>query len=172
MITSTKVNLLPGRSVWQSAVFLAVGFWLSGSLLLDLVVMPALYVSGMMTQPGFASAGYSMFWIFNRLGLLCVAIAFVGLLSLLRQHEVAGWAIAAGWLLLGVTFALTYVMTPVMSGLAMPLNWLTSEARIPGSMAQMHGIYWVLELAKLGLSAALLVAVGLRFSGDRLEAGR
>lgn len=172
MITSTKVHLLPGRSVWQSAVLLAVGFWLSGSLLLDLVVMPAMYASGMMTQPGFASAGYSMFWIFNRLGLLCVAIAFVGLLSLLQQHKVAGWAIAAVWLLLGVTFALTYVMTPVMSGLAMPLNWLTSEASIPDSMAQMHGIYWVLELVKLGLSAALLVAVGRRFSGDRLEAGR
>ncbi|QKD85104.1 hypothetical protein HPC62_20675 [Thermoleptolyngbya sichuanensis A183] len=171
-MTSTKFNLLPGRSVWQSAVLLAVGFWLSGSLLLDLVVMPAMYASGMMTQPGFASAGYSMFWVFNRLGLLCVAIAFVGLLSLLRQHKVAGWAIAAVWLLLGVTFVLTYVMTPVMSGLAMPLNWLTSEASIPGSMAQMHGIYWVLELVKLGLSAALLVAVGRRFLGERLEAGR
>jgi hypothetical protein len=34
----------------------------------------------------------------------------------------------------------------------------------------MHGIYWVLELVKLGLSAALLVAVGRPFPGDRLEA--
>ncbi|GAB4144069.1 MAG: hypothetical protein Fur0046_21400 [Cyanobacteria bacterium J069] len=150
-------------------VLLTVGFWLSGSLLLDLVVMPAMYASGMMTQPGFASAGYSVFWVFNRLGLLCVAIAFVGLLSLLQQHKISGWAIAAVWMLLGITLLLTYVMTPVMSGLALPLDWLTGNSEVPSSMAQMHGIYWVLEVLKLGLSAALLVAVGRRLPDERLS---
>jgi len=62
------------RLNWQNIVTLTLSFWLSGSLILDWVIMPSLYVSGMMTQAGFATAGYLIFWNFNRIELLSAAL--------------------------------------------------------------------------------------------------
>jgi hypothetical protein len=53
---------------------LTLGFWFSSSIILDWVIIPSLYVSGMMTQSGFASAGYLIFWNFNRIELVCAAL--------------------------------------------------------------------------------------------------
>lgn len=43
------------RPLWQAVAMLTLGFWLSASLVLTWVIMPSLYVTGMMTQPSFAS---------------------------------------------------------------------------------------------------------------------
>jgi hypothetical protein len=60
----------------------ALGFWLSGSLLLDFVIMPGLSAVGMMSQANAATVGYSLFWIFNRIELLCAALVLTSLLAL------------------------------------------------------------------------------------------
>ena len=62
------------RPIWQTIVVVTLGLWLGGSLVLDWVIMPSLYLSGMMTQPGFTTAGYLIFWNFNRIELLAAAI--------------------------------------------------------------------------------------------------
>jgi len=67
------------RPIWQTIVTLTLGFWLSGSLILDWVILPSLYVSGMMTQAGFAT-GYLIFWNFNRIELLSAALVLTGVL--------------------------------------------------------------------------------------------
>lgn len=48
------------RPIWQTAIILTLGFWLSASLVLDWVIMPSLYLSGMMSQAGFTTAGYTI----------------------------------------------------------------------------------------------------------------
>lgn len=49
------------RPVWYTMLTLTLGFWLSASLLLDWVILPSMYFSGMMNLDSFASAGYSIF---------------------------------------------------------------------------------------------------------------
>ncbi|NJK28011.1 MAG: hypothetical protein HC925_05090 [Coleofasciculaceae cyanobacterium SM2_3_26] len=74
---------------WQMFVFAVLGFWLSSSLMLDFVVMPSLYVSGMMDASGFAVAGYSMFGSFNRVELLCAGLGISGVWMLCWEKALA-----------------------------------------------------------------------------------
>lgn len=61
------------KPMWQAAVLFTLMFWLSGSLILDTVVMPVLYTSGMMGESGFAAAGYG-YWLLELLKLFVGAI--------------------------------------------------------------------------------------------------
>ncbi len=136
-----------------------LAFWLSGSLILDAVIMPSMYAAGMMTQPGFASAGYSIFWVFNHLEVLCAALALTGVLVLRNtiSSTITRWAIPMALGLLIIALIYTYALTPEMSALGMQLNWFdTSE--VPTVMNQMHGGYWLLEVVKFVVGSALLSA--------------
>jgi hypothetical protein len=42
---------------WTTLAMVVLGFWLSASFVIDLIILPSLSVAGMMTQNGFASAG-------------------------------------------------------------------------------------------------------------------
>lgn len=155
---------------WQTIILCALGFWLSGSLVLDLIIMPGLYSAGMMNQPGFASAGYSIFWVFNRIELLCAAIALTGILVLKQaklqaiQHQ--RMVIILSIILLGVALIDTYGLTPQMSALGLNLNLFEPSAEVPAVMTQMQSGYWVLELIKLAACGAII-----KFCyGDRLLA--
>jgi hypothetical protein len=136
---------------WQPIVFLTLAFWFSCSLLLDVVIMPQLYVAGMMTQPGFATAGYSIFWIFNRVELVCAALILTGLLVLNQvQSQVYGKqaiALSVGLLLIGLVY--TYGLTPEMSALGLQLDLFSTSQALPAGMQQMQIGYWLLEVAKL-----------------------
>src|ERR671933_512893 len=145
---------------WQTIAMFALGFWLSGSLIVDFVLMPSLYGAGMMSQAGFATAGYSIFWIFNRIELLCAALVLVSLLALrgtsnLYSH-VRRWAIFLSALLLAIAIIYTYIMTPQMTALAVQLNLLEPVNEIPAGMITMQGGYWLLELIKLVAGATVL----------------
>jgi hypothetical protein len=148
------------RPVWQTAVIFTLAFWLSATAILDFVFMPALYAAGMMTQPGFVTAGYSLFWVFNRLELLCAGLALTGALVLYSTHCASGsqgrTAIILSALLLAVTLVDTYALTPYMSALGLQLNLFEPVAEIPVAMNQMHGSYWVLEALKLAAAGSLL----------------
>lgn len=155
----------PGAlSSWYSAVLLALGFWISSSLLLDCLIMPGMYVSGMMEQPEFGTAGYILFWMFNRIEVVCGAIVLTGLLILRYHRSATGvitsavrsrWALGLGLGLLAIALTYTYLLTPAMGSLGIPLD-LFEEAAVPAAMNQLHGIYWGLELLKLAGAAMLL----------------
>jgi hypothetical protein len=151
---------------WQQLAIGSLGFWLSGSLILDLVVMPTLWMTGMMESSGFASASYSIFWIFNRVELLCAAAILSGIWALQRgssRVSAKQELLAGAIVLMGIATIYTFVLTPYMSGLGIDLDILDAAKSIPTEMNQMHSIYWVLEASKLGIAAMLL------FQCDRID---
>ncbi|KAB8320899.1 hypothetical protein SD81_004990 [Tolypothrix campylonemoides VB511288] len=145
------------RPIWQSIAMLTLGFWLSASLLLDWVIMPSLYVSGMMTQASFASAGYVIFWNFNRLELLSAGLVLTSVLALCNSES--KWhrsAIILSMLLLAVALVDTYLLTPQMSAIGLELNLFQTTTETPAGMDVLHGGYWVLEAVKLLTGGTLL----------------
>jgi len=145
---------------WSVVIFVTLCFWLSASLVLDFVIIPSLMEAGMMTQPSFASAGYSMFGIFNHIELLCAAIILSGIFVLTKSHilpkKQQQWSIILSSLLLGIAFICSYVLTPQMSGLGLDLNWFESTSAMPAEMMELHAGYWGLELMKFLVGGILL----------------
>ena len=80
MTTLSQKESHPSR--WMAIILVVLGFWMSGSLIIDLVIMPSLSSAGMMNQAGFAAMGSSMFSIFNHLEILCAAIGLTSLIAL------------------------------------------------------------------------------------------
>ncbi|MEO1393590.1 MAG: hypothetical protein AAFV90_11825 [Cyanobacteria bacterium J06634_5] len=159
---------------WDALVLLVVTFWISSSALLDFLLMPMMYESGMMNEANFATAGYSIFWLFNRVELVCAAAILSGLLALRngwRQHRSQFDVVASGsrsrWALMlsGILFAIallyTYVLTPHMAALGVNLNGPFAAAEVPEAMGYMHALYWGLEAVKL-FAAAWLVKLCYR----------
>lgn len=148
------------RLPWQTVAMFALGFWLSGSLIVDFVLMPCLYTAGMMNQASFATTGYSIFWIFNRIELLCAAVVLVSLLALRGTSHlylyVRRWAVFLAAVLLTIAIIYTYIMTPQMSALAVQLNLFEPATGIPSGMVSMQGGYWLLETIKLTAGAIVL----------------
>jgi uncharacterized membrane protein len=155
-VYSVRLKQVP----WQTIAMFALGFWLSGSLFVDFVLMPVLYTAGMMTQASFATAGYSIFWIFNRIELLCAALVLASLLALRGTsnlyRSVRRWSIFLSALLLFIAIIYTYIMTPQMSALALQLNQFEPITEVPTEMISMQGGYWLLETIKLTVGATVL----------------
>jgi hypothetical protein len=155
MNTVSSVELK--RPIWQSVAVLTLGFWLSASLLLDWVIMPSLYVSGMMTQASFASAGYVIFWNFNRIELLSAGLVVTSVLAWCnRQSQWHRGAIILSMLLVAIALVDTYLLTPQMSAIGVELNLFQATAEIPATMDILHGGYWFLEAIKLVAGGSLL----------------
>jgi Domain of unknown function (DUF4149) len=157
--SSFLVGQIPARR-WQTVAMGSLGLWLGGSLVLDLVVMPTLWTTGMMESSGFASASYSIFWIFNRVELLCAAAALSSVLALVEVSrailETKREMLASAMMLLLIALSYTFVLTPYMSGLGIDLDVLATTKAVPAEMNQLHAIYWVLEASKLGIAGLLL----------------
>ena len=144
---------------WQTLAIGSLSFWLSGSLILDLVIMPTLWTTGMMESSGFASASYSIFWIFNRVELLCAASILSGIWALCKLSTSVNRKpemFASAMMLLAIAMTYTFVLTPYMSGLGIDLDIFATTKSLPVEMNQMHSIYWVLEASKLGIAGMLL----------------
>ncbi len=145
---------------WQNLAISSLSFWLSGSLILDLVIMPTLWTTGMMESSGFASASYSIFWIFNRVELVCAAVALSGIWAWSQESpssaENKQQLFAGAVMLLAIALSYTFILTPYMSGLGINLDALEATKSLPAEMNQMHAIYWVLEASKLGIVGLLL----------------
>ncbi|MDJ0676367.1 MAG: DUF4149 domain-containing protein [Calothrix sp. MO_167.B42] len=138
------------RPVWQNIVILTLGFWLSASLVIDWVIMPSLYVSGMMSQASFAQAGYTIFWNFNRIELLSAGLVLTGILALNnKENKLHRGMVFLAILLLGICLVDTYILTPQMSAIGLQMNLLQTTVEIPFTMNMMHGGYWILEVIKL-----------------------
>lgn len=157
---SAGIRTSTSRFNWPGIISLTLGFWLSSSLLLDVVVMPCLYSAGMLAQPGFTTAGYLLFGVFNHLELLCGAIVLTGLLALRQSHQDSRfWVLAVAASLLAIAFLYTYALTPTLSTLGLQLDLFNPLSSVPAGMTQMHASYWLLELVKLGAGGVLLYGV-------------
>lgn len=144
------------RSFWQPAIMLTLGFWLSASVVLDWVIMPSLYLSGMMNESSFTTGGYAIFWNFNRIELLSAAVILTGVLALSKTQP--NWhpnTIVFAIILLTVSLLETYFLTPNMCAAGIHLN-LFETSTIPATMNLLHGGYWVLEAVKLVTGGILL----------------
>ncbi|MEM1168153.1 MAG: hypothetical protein AAGJ08_03445 [Cyanobacteria bacterium P01_H01_bin.35] len=152
-------NLESNQQRWQTIVCLTLGFWLSACIILDLVIMPSMYVSGMMNTPDFTLAGSVMFSVFNRVELLCASFGLTGLLvlSATPNHFVKNGktAIIFSIVLLVIALIDTYFLTPEMTALGINLSFFESVNEVPVAMNQMHGGYWLLEIIKLVVGANL-----------------
>ena len=153
---------------WNALVLALVTFWFSSSAFLDFLLMPMMYETGMMNEPNFATAGYSIFWLFNRVELLCGAAILSGLLvirqralNLNREFSVIAsgsrsrWALLLSGALLAIAFTFTYGLTPQMSALGIHLNGTFTEPA-PVAMGRLHLLYWSLETVKLFAAAWLI----------------
>jgi hypothetical protein len=146
------------KPVWQRLMLITLVFWISSSLMLDLVIMPILYTSGMMAEPGFAVAGYSLFWVFNRVELLCAALILTCTL-IMRQVKIEpinSQSIVLATLLFGVVLICTYGLAPQMSGLGLQLNLFNAVQESPALMNVLHTGYWLMEVTKLALGGVLI----------------
>ena len=153
-------NLESNQQRWQTIVCLTLGFWLSACIILDLVIMPSMYASGMMNTSDFTAAGSVMFSVFNRVELICASLGLTGLLvlsatpnNLIKNTKTA---IIFSIVLLAIALIDTYGLTPQMSALGINLNLFESVKEVPVAMNQMHGGYWLLEVIKLVVGATLL----------------
>jgi hypothetical protein len=157
--SSFLVGQTPTRR-WQNVAMSSLGLWIGGSLVLDLVVMPTLWATGMMESSGFASASYSIFWIFNRVELLCAAAALSSVWALIEVSrttlDTKREMVASGMMLLLIALSYTFVLTPYMSGLGIDLDVFATTKALPAEMDRLHAIYWVLEASKLGIAGLLL----------------
>lgn len=136
-----------------------LAFWLSGSVILDVVIMPTLYFSGMMEQAAFLPAGYAIFWFFNRLELLCAGIILTATLATRQDArtilEPLSTAMVA-LLLLVIALLYTYGLTPEMTALGAQFDLFSPAQPIPTAMNQMHSLYGVLEVLKLTAGVFLM----------------
>jgi hypothetical protein len=157
--SSFLVGQTPTRR-WQNVAMGSLGLWLGGSLVLDLVVMPTLWATGMMESSGFASASYSIFWIFNRVELLCAAAALSSVWAIIEVSratlDTKREMLASAVMLLLIALSYTFVLTPYMSGLGVDLDVFAMTKALPADMDRLHAIYWVLEASKLGIAGLLL----------------
>lgn len=150
-------NLQLKKSTWQTAIILALGFWLSASLVLDWVIMPSLYVSGMMNQASFSTAGYTIFWNFNRLELLSVAVVLTSVLAMGKAKS--NWRLSSiflSCLLLTIVLLDTYFLTPQMCAVGSNFSLFAATSVVPETMNLLHGGYFILEVLKV-VSAGILL---------------
>jgi hypothetical protein len=145
---------------WSAMIMFALGFWLSGSLILDFVLIPGLSASGMMSQGGFAGAGFVIFGIFNRVELVCAALVLTGFLAFSHYHNLSQeqerWSVILASLLFIIALAYTYLFTPQMTSLGLQLNLFNGVNEMSPAMISFHEAYWFLELVKLLSGGTLL----------------
>jgi hypothetical protein len=154
---NTISNLELKGSSSQTAMILTLGFWLSSSLVLDWVIMPSLYITGMMNEANFTIAGYAIFWNFNRLELLAAAVVLTSVLVICKTKS--NWhldSIFLSCLLLTVALLDTYFLTPQMCALGSNLSMFASASEVPYSMNLLHGSYFILEILKILAAGVLL----------------
>jgi hypothetical protein len=70
----TLILALVQKNSMANIAMFALGFWLSSSLLLDLVIMPGLSAAGMMSQAVPQLLAIQSSGFFNRIELLCAAV--------------------------------------------------------------------------------------------------
>ncbi|MEL7036386.1 MAG: DUF4149 domain-containing protein [Cyanobacteria bacterium J06592_8] len=159
MTALSKVKYNPSR--WLTLILVTLALWMGGSLVLDFVIMPSMYMTGMMEQAEFVSAGSMIFSAFNRVEIICAALGFTSLMALgITLPEGFSNRIRTMSLLVLGLFAIaltyTYGLTPQMTALGMNLNLFNSSVEVPAAMNQLHVEYLSLEAIKLAIVSLVL----------------
>jgi hypothetical protein len=145
---------------WSAIILFALGFWLSTSLVLDFVLIPALAASGMMTEGGFASAGFLIFGVFNRIELICASLvltcAFVFSFNHNFDSKKQALFVSFSSILFLIALAYTYLFIPNLSAWGLCLNQFNTVPTMPSAMILWHKGYWILEALKYCLGITLL----------------
>jgi len=145
---------------WPLVVSLTLMFWLGGTVVLDVLVMPGLYWGGLMHQPGFVSFGYFLFGWFNHAELLCAALVMTSVLAQALTHPQRYWpGLALAGTLVGIVLLDTYLLTPWMGATGIALDWLEQDIPtipVPARMNLLHGGYLSLEVLKVAVAGGLL----------------
>lgn len=161
----TMLNATPTggaqRAPWRVIVMASLAFWLSSSLLMDFILMPSLYTAGMLSNPDFVPAGYSLFWWFNRVEVICAALVLTGIWILRSYQDVLhrkGLApVLVAILLLTIALLYTYILAPNMSALSLDLTLFEPITRSPAQLpAMVH-----LQISYLGVELVKLLAAGM-----------
>ncbi len=144
-------------SIVRTATVVTLIAWASASVLMDFIIMPGLYISGMMSDPGFATAGDMIFSVFNRVELVAGALILSGSLlwKAIAPQRLSKLVIVMASLLMIIPLVYTYGLTPQMSALGIQLS-LFETAEVPEAMDQLHYAYWSLEVLKLTVSGFLI----------------
>ncbi len=144
----------PEQSSWTKYLFYVLLGWLTAGLLLDFVVMPSLYIAGMMTSSDFAGAGYVLFGLFNHCEIMAGAVVLTGVLVLLSEGVLDYYnriaTIIEGLTLLTIALFYTYCLTPAMSALALSLDG-SELIEVTRAMNILQFEYWALEVIKFSL---------------------
>ena len=145
---------------WSAIILFSLGFWLSGSVVLDFILIPSLSVSGMMNGTDFASAGFLIFGIFNHIEIVCASLILTGTLifyfqGYLTEDRKLIHVLFASFLLL-ISLAYTYMFIPNLTAWGLLTNQYTGEAGMPSTMMFWQGGYWLLEITKFAIAGILL----------------
>lgn len=158
------MDLLAGKQHksinWTAIIFGSLAFWLSGSFILDFVVIPSLSVTGMMETADFASAGFTIFSIFNHIELVCASLVLTGILVVGFLNNFQGkkqvlFTIFSAVLFL-ITLAYTYAIIPNLTGWGLSIHQFTNSAEMSKSMIMWQESYWILEAIKFVLGGIIL----------------
>jgi hypothetical protein len=160
--SSYNFNTGEKKLPWQTIIALVLAFWLSCCILLDLVIIPSLFMSGVMSEGTFAPMGNIIFSLFNRIELIAAAFVLTGLCVMWKTAETniktninSTILISAGFLL-AIALTDTYIFTPQLSALGANLDLFTNKSTMCVGMTQMHIAFWVLETTKLFIAGFLL----------------
>ena len=148
-----------GQSSWTKYLLFVLLGWLGATMVLDFVVMPSLYLTGMMTSTDFAGAGYVLFGVFNHAEVLAGAAVLTGLLVLLSEGALQSYSRAAtaiqGLTLMTIALFYTYCLTPAMSALVLSLDG-SQLVEVTRAMNILQAEYWALEAIKLTVLVLLV----------------
>jgi hypothetical protein len=110
-----------------------------------------------MNEANFTTAGYAIFWNFNRLELLSAAVVLTAVLAMGKAKS--NWRLGSiflSCLLLTVVLVDTYFLTPQMCALGSNLSLFVSAGAVPETMNLLHGGYFLMEVLKLVAGGMLL----------------
>lgn len=156
--SSYNFNTGEKKLPWQTIIALVLAFWLSSCILLDLVIIPSLFMSGVMSEGTFAPMGNIIFSLFNRIELVAAAFVLTGLFVMRKTAEINinSTILISASFLLAIALTDTYIFTPQLSALGANLDLFTNKSTMCVGMTQMHIAFWVLETTKLFIAGSLL----------------
>jgi hypothetical protein len=156
--SSYNFNAGEKKLPWQTIICLVLAFWLSSCILLDLVIIPSLFMSGVMSEGIFAPMGNMIFSLFNRIELVAAAVVLTGLFVMRKTAEINinSTILISASFLLAIALTDTYIFTPQLSALGANLDLFTNKSTMCVGMTQMHIAFWVLETTKLFIAGSLL----------------
>lgn len=153
-------SLSPSPGLW-----LGLGLplaWIGARLLVDGLLMPLLFSSGMMQSTDFPSMAGIFFASLDRLELMAAATLLTVTLLGSRPGINKRFLLAAN-LLLAIALLQTYWLTPSLTGLGFAA---LQSGEMPSAMPLQQGLLWSLEAVKLIILAALAFQTSLRLHWD------